>query len=371
MSFGNANLPGRGVSKKIDGQIEAFKKQGFDCTFISGYDDDIVARSNDGAEQVVRNERGGVRHKVCSWCVRHADQFGRVYIRFQFFDPMVYRALKAFKRYGASIVMEIPTFPYEDELKVQGLKGNLKLLVDRCYRKKCSALIDRFACPLLEKPFMGTPTIRIRNGIDMSNSIPRTPSLDPERIRLLAVASMSKWHGYERLIEGLHRYYSAAEGARREIVFNVVGEGVELKKYKELTKSYGLDDKVIFWGRQFGDELERAYNESDICVSSLGYHHFNTEFTNPLKTVEYLAKGTPVVCEEGDATIPSDSPYRLTVPFDDSPVQIEEIIRFYDRVYRGKDVEQVAKEIRKFCEENCSMDSAIKPVVAFFKSTQN
>ena len=368
VSFGNANLPGRGVSKKIYGQIAAFKKQGYDCSFISGYDSDVVVRTNDGADHVIRNERGGVRYKVCRWCVQHADQIGYVYIRFQFFDPMVYRALKAFKRHGASIVMEIPTFPYEDELKIQGLKGKPKLLVDRWYRNKCATLIDRFVCPLFDKPILGTPTIRIRNGIDMASSTPRTPSLDASKIRLLAVASMSRWHGFERLIEGLRRYYSETDGQKREIVFNVVGEGVELAKYKELTKSYGLEDRVVFWGRRFGDDLEKAYNESDIGISSLGMHRLNTEISNPLKTVEYLAKGTPVVCGDGEASIPDDSPYRLTVPFDDSPIQIEEIIRFYDRVYHEKDVEQVANEIRKFCEETCSMDSAMKPVVDFFQS---
>ncbi len=367
VSFGNANTPGRGVSQKIDGQIEVFKRNGFDSTFVSGFDNGIYVRDNDGNEQLCDNS-GSVRKQICDWCIRHADGIGYVYIRFQFFDPLVLKMLQAFKKNGAVVVMEIPTYPYEDELRIQGLKGLLKLFVDRTFRKQCTDLIDRFACPLYDKPILGTETIRIRNGIDTARIRLRQPDPDPSRIRLLAVASMSRWHGFERMIEGLRLYYS--RGSQREIVFNVVGEGVELEKYKELVRNYDLEERVVFWGRCFGEELEKAYSGSDIGVSSLGMHRLNTEISNPLKTVEYLAKGLPVICEDGEVSIPKDNPYRCTVPFDDSPIDIESTIRFYDSVYLDGDPEKVAQSIRKMCDEKCSIDSAMKSIVDFYKTAE-
>ena len=42
-------------------------------------------------------------------------------------------------------------------------------------------------------------------------------------IVLLAVATLAKWHGYERVIKGLYNYY--ADGGERNIIFNIVGNG--------------------------------------------------------------------------------------------------------------------------------------------------
>lgn len=366
VSFGNVNTPGRGVSKKIDGQIGVFQGNGYKCAFVSGYDNGILVRDNDGKEQIFHNDRQSVRRQICNWCIKNAEQIGYVYIRFQFFDPLVYRMLHVFKKYNAAVVMEIPTYPYEDELRIQGIKGKPKLLVDRLYRNRCAELIDRFTCPLYDKPIMGTQMIHIRNGIDTTHISVRTPKKDHNRIRLLAVASMSRWHGFERLIEGLHQYSMGEH--KKEIIFNVVGEGVELDKYQALVKQYALENCVIFWGRRYGAELEKVYDESDIGISSLGMHRLNTEVSNPLKTVEYLAKGMPVVCEDGEVSISSDNPYRCTVPFDDSPIEIGDLIRFYEKVYIGKDPEQVVHEIRTLCEKTCSMESAMKPVVDFYNS---
>ncbi len=364
VSFGNANTPGRGVSKKINGQIGAFSRNGYDCSFISGFDNGIVIRDQSGAEQLSVEKGKSVRRQISEWCVNNARSFDCIYIRFQFFDPLVLQMLKAFERNKAKAVMEIPTYPYEDELKIQGVKGLPKLICDRIYRKKCAPLIQRFCCPLYDKPIFGVENIQIRNGIDTTSIVTRKAHKDDGIIRLLAVASMSRWHGFERLIEGLRDYYVA--GFDRKVVFNVVGEGVELPKYKALTEQYHLEDSVVFWGRKFGEELEKAYDESDIGISSLGMHRLNTEISNPLKTVEYLAKGMPVVCEDGEISISEDSPYRFTVPFDDSNIDIKSIVMFYDKVYGGQNTENVISAIRNECEEKCSMDGAMKPVIDFF-----
>ena len=367
VSFGNANTPGRGVSKKINGQIGAFTRKGYICSFLSGFDTGIVVRDHEGIEHHSVKKGASVRGQICDWCIKNAAEFDCVYIRFQFFDLLVLQMLEAFKKNNTKVVMEIPTYPYEDELKIQGIKGKPKLLCDRLYRDKCASYIDRFCCPLYDKPIFGVENIQIRNGIDTSCISVRNAQVNDEGIRLLAVASMSRWHGFERMIEGLHDYYN--KGNTRKVIFNVVGEGNELQKYKDLTKQYQLDDVVVFWGRKFGDDLEKAYDESDIGVSSLGMHRLNTEISNPLKTVEYLAKGLPVVCEDGEISISEDSPYRFTVPFDDSNIDINSIVEFYDRLYQGKNVETVIADIRNECEEKCSMDSAMKSVIDFFDST--
>ena len=366
VSFGNANTPGRGVSKKINGQIGAFTRKGYRCSFISGFDAGIVVRDHLGIEHHSLRKGASVRRQICEWCIENASQFDCIYIRFQFFDSLVLRMLKAFRNCNAEVVMEIPTYPYEDELKIQGFKGKPKLICDRFYRNKCAAFINRFCCPLYDKPIFGVENIQIRNGIDTTCINVRKSHDQDDNIRLLAVASMSRWHGFERLIEGLHDYY--ANGHTRKVIFNVVGEGVELQKYKDLVKQYALENVVVFWGRKSGEDLERAYDESDIGVSSLGMHRLNTEISNPLKTVEYLAKGLPVVCEDGEISISEDSPYRLTVPFDDSNIDICSIVDFYDRLYQGQNIKSVIDAIRFECEEKCSMDSAMKPVIDFFET---
>lgn len=79
-----------------------------------------------------------------------------------------------------------------------------------------------------------------------------------------------------------------------EARFMIVGSGYrlsELKKYSELA---GLDGRLIFSEHVHHDEVPSYMAAADICVACFEKNDI-TECKSPLKIVEYLASGKPVV----------------------------------------------------------------------------
>lgn len=367
VSFGNASTPGRGVTKKINSQLKVFQRTGIETMFVSGYNDKLaIYQGNAESEPTLIKLSGGTRKQLAKWISVHAEEFDYAYIRFQFFDYFFNQMLKRLKEKNVKIVVEIPTYPYIDELKGQGLKGTPKIVIDTLFSGICKQKIDRFTSPAYEGSILGSPVIPMKNGIEIDSVQMRSTSIAEDgTISLLAVASMSPWHGYERVIEGMREYYS--HDYKRVINLHMVGEGVELDHYKQLVKEYNLQDRITFWGRLSGAPLDEVYNICQIGVCALGTYKHNILKTNALKTLEYLAKGMPVICDTSEVALPVNHKYRMNVPMDRSPVNIDEVIHFYESVFEnGKPITEVEISIRNECRANCSFDSGMRHVVNYF-----
>ena len=367
VSFGNASIPGRGVTKKINSQLRAFQRRGMETVFVSGYNDRLAVYEGtaESAPNLVKLP-GGTRKQLANWISAHAGEFDYAYIRFQFFDYFFNRMLKRLKENNVKIVVEIPTYPYIDELKGQGLKGIPKIIVDSLFTNICRRKIDRFTSPAYEGSILGSPVLPMKNGIETDSVQMRNTSVAEDGvISLLAVASMSPWHGYERVIEGMREY--CAHDHKRPVHFHMVGEGVELDHYKQLVNEYGLQDNITFWGRLSGAPLDEVYNLCQIGVCALGTYKHKIAKTNALKTLEYLAKGMPVICDTSEVALPESHPYRMNVPMDRSAVNIGEVICFYESIFEnGTPREEVENSIRNECREKCSFDSGMHNIINFF-----
>ena len=57
--------------------------------------------------------------------------------------------------------------------------------------------------------------------------------------------------------------------------------------------------------------------------------------------------------------------YHMEFSNDDTPVDIQKIIDFYDELFGGKTKKEVFAEIRKYAEENVTMQKAFAPVVRY------
>lgn len=365
VSFENSENRASGVNKKITGQMDAFKKKGNSMDLVAVYAKGIAFYKN-GAEPVIQKSNSIPRITLCSWVAKHASEYDIVYIRFQFFCPFVLNMVKTLHRNHVTTIMEIPTYPYVNELHEQGIKGVPKRLIDSTFGSHCAKYIDTFASPLYGGEILGKKSIEIYNGIDTDKVTPRKPKKD-DVIDLLAVAMMAPWHGYDRLIEGIHNYYE--NGGKREIVLHLVGEGAATPDYQKQIEKYSLYEHVIQYGRKFGKELDSMYDIADIGVGSLSSFLKQIYKTNTLKVLEYMAKGLPVVCEEGEVGIPHNSKYRLSIPADESPVDMEAIVNFYDSVYGETDqIEDVINDIRTYCIGNCSIEDGLKGIFDFINN---
>jgi glycosyltransferase involved in cell wall biosynthesis len=74
----------------------------------------------------------------------------------------------------------------------------------------------------------------------------------------------------------------------------IVGGGRDFSRLKQFTKEYGLTDKVIFTGFKREDEVPKYIASADVAVACFEANNI-TKCKSPLKIVEYLASGKPIV----------------------------------------------------------------------------
>lgn len=262
------------------------------------------------------------------------------------------------------IVCELPSYPYDGEIKRHWWNYPL-FLKDKFNRRHIHRFIDRIATLTNDKEIFGIPTLKIGNGIDVDKICPRKVRETVE-IHAIAVANFEWWHGYDRFLEGLKVYYAGSP--TRKVIVHLVGRGSEFGRYQKMVADYGLGDYVILHGQQTGEALDAIYDQCNLGIASLGCYRKGMNETQELKSREYLAKGLPFIGSVKITDIPDadkDNIY-LQVPNDDSPIDIEAVLNFYDRIY-SEGAEQVNTRLRQFAQDHFSMEAAMKEVIDFFK----
>ena len=63
--------------------------------------------------------------------------------------------------------------------------------------------------------------------------------------------------------------------------------------------------------------------------------------------------------------LPLDFKFCLYVPEDDSPVNIQLIIDYYQNLIKEQTVYEMVREIRTFAEENCDISKTMQPVIEY------
>ena len=149
--------------------------------------------------------------------------------------------------------------------------------------------------------------------------------------------------------------------------FHMVGEGGELDLYKSLVKKYHLEKYVIFYGKMTGKEIDAIYDRADIAMVAFAFYKAGITISSTLKMKEYLAKGLPAVsgCYE-DSFGKEDVDFYLGFANDDSTVDIEKVVRFYeDNLKKYGSREALRDKIRTYAKEKVDMFVVMKPVVDF------
>ena len=293
-----------------------------------------------------------------------------IYIRYQLADYTFIQFLKRIKKERPSIkiVVEIPTYPYDQEPRSPFL-----LRRDRIYRKRLKGLVDRIILIAgNQNTLWGVPVLNIYNGIDLENYKVRDVKNSDRKIRLLCVARFTRVHGIDRLLNGLDSYLKN-DGSRSIEIF-LAGEGeakAELEKIVEETSI--IQDNVHFLGHLDKEGLEKYYNECDLGIEILGITRAaEGMISSTLKSREYLAVGLPFVGTTEIDVFDYKSPrFYLKLPKGENPIDLQEIINFYDELYPPGLIEEkqkVANEMRQFAEETIDVSITMQPVINYFKN---
>jgi glycosyltransferase involved in cell wall biosynthesis len=205
------------------------------------------------------------------------------------------------------------------------------------------------------------PHFTIGNGFDINSVILRLlPNYNGICLHLLCVANVSRWHGIDRLIEGL-----AAYNGPLKIILHIAGEGYELPHLKQMVTERKLIEQVIFHGFKSGNKLDSLFNICHIAIGSLGLHRIGLNESSTLKAREYCARGIPYIIACGDPDFPDDFPYILRVPPDESPIDIESVVHFAQKVCADSDH---PKKMRKYAEENLDWSIKMMKLKGFLES---
>lgn len=355
-----------GVDKKILAQLKSFNAAGLNCTLRyleSGLEE--CSHFKKLANKIMY--RMPYSNILPVWSYKSFfDNIDYLYFRRpNCFTVHTLKTLNDIKNNNPAIkiILEIPTYPYDQEL-LRELKHLHLYVRDRVNRFKLKGLVDRIVT-LSDDPFIfGLPTIKITNGIDLDLVSPKKAKSDDDVINICAVAKLMFWHGYERLITGLAEYYQS--GGKRKIIFNIVGDGVERATYERLIDKYRLNNAIILHGVKTGSSLEQIYDAADLAVSSLAMHRKGLFFTADLKSREYLAKGLPVISGSDIDVIKekNDFKYFYKVEANEKPIDINNLVDFYDNIYI-EDKEEVIRKIREFAEETCAIEKTMQPVIDY------
>jgi len=146
----------------------------------------------------------------------------------------------------------------------------------------------------------GVPAECIPNGAHVAafrSSEPLTaPGLDG-RLVVGFAGSMKPWHGVADLLDAFAR--TSAPQGEPEPVLLLVGAGPQQEDLRRRAAAPDLDGRVVFTGARPHDAIPALVRRFDIAVAP--YHPVPNFYFHPLKIVEYLAAGVPVVYpDQGD-----------------------------------------------------------------------
>jgi len=344
-----------GISKKIHYQVKGLRENGHEvhlcyygfaenghrCRYI----DDVVIKDYGKGTMAALRQRMSYGC-VYDYCKKESIEF--VYARcFQNANPWLIHFFKKLRKAGIHAVTEIPTYPYDQELKHFGLKERTGLKIDQLFRNKLYQQMDALVTFSDANRIFGQRTIRISNGVDF-DSIPlhQPPPITSKlsAIHLIGVAEVHPWHAYDRVMSGIGEYKG-----ERDVFFHVVG-GVHpfrmSSDFEPIIKKYGLQDKIKFHGQLFGDELTKVFNQCQFAIGSLGRHRSGITVIKTLKNREYATRGIPFIYSEQDPDF-DNQPYILKAPADESPIGIQQIIDFIDHFkMRPEDIRKTVEHLK-------------------------
>lgn len=329
--FNEAN----GISKKVRYQVKALKDCGVDvrlCHYdVNPYgerrwmvDDEVIADFGTGFAAKIW------KRVYYSPIVDYARSEGIdfVYMRsYHNANPFILQMVKLLKRTGAKVVMEIPTYPYDQEYVTRSMKFHLA--IDRCFRQQLAKKLDGIVTFSNAEEIFGGHTIRISNGIDFEEIPMKKQHNDTSKeLHLIGVAEVHYWHGFDRLVRGLADYYR--NDPEYKVYFHIVGPlsgERERAGILPVVRDNHLEPYVLLHGPLHGDELDAMFEKADFAIGSLGRHRSGITYIKTLKNREYAARGFAFTYSETDDDF-DHMPYVWKVAADESPVDVQALIDF-------------------------------------------
>ena len=332
-----------GVGQKIIAQLNAMQRNGVNATLFYFTATDIGDVNLSGVNIVRLPVNSSVGYlNIGKLCVGRfvADYLrdrllnrmppGIVYFRYHPPDAYTLRVFHALALRGFKLVTEHQTKEVDEYLLQRSYsKAMLEFMYGRRLGRYLSGMVavTHEVLSYQMKVRGKLPAIVLGNGIDVERYPVRRMSMERYPLRLLFVGRIQRWHALDRLLKGM------AMSDKTGVILEIVGEGDELPRLKKLTIQFGLEGRVIF--HNFlppGEKLNEIFNRAHVGIGALGIHRCGFNETASIKLREYCARGIPFVDASDDVDIGEEFEFRLKIEADESPVDVDEIWGFANRM---------------------------------------
>ena len=267
-----------------------------------------------------------------------------------------------FKNAKVKIILDMPTYPYQKEWS--GVKGRIVTFVDKQFSGKLVNCVDLILHSGPEPQIHMVPTLQMTNGIDASQYPIINGHQYPNQINMIAVAKWQKWHGLERLLEGL--FLLKRRKSTPKLMLNIVGDGPYLSRIEKSISKKSLKDIVVLHGPLIGVELDNLFSDCQLAIGTLGIHTKDVAINSSLKHREYAARGIPFILSSPDPDFPSELPFVKYVEVSNDPIDIESIIAFC----RTLSLNSTRHELREYSENHLAWDQKLLGLIQLL-SRQN
>ncbi|NVM22261.1 MAG: glycosyltransferase [Desulfobacterales bacterium] len=303
---------------------------------------------------------------------RHIDtnQYDLLVLRYSGGDFSLFSSF--FRDNAGKIVAEHHTkelpeaYTYETTLPQKAITLLMERFLGPKIIKRCTGLIgvtDEIKEYELDRAGVSIPARTIPNGV-LVEDIPfsRHAPYNGEVLNLLFMAnSFDSWHGLDRVLAGLLNYSSRKPFLHLKVVGNVSANTLYLASHLH----HNIHARVDFPGRLFGPKLEEVFEDTHIAFSSLAVFRNKMKEACTLKTREYTARGLPFVIGHGDPDLEGANEFFLSVTADDSPVNMDEVVAFAERILRAGNV---SESMRHYAEIRLDWKIKMQQMWDFLKS---
>lgn len=357
-----------GITKKISAEIDAFRKLGHEV-YYSAYEDEGIGVFDNNNNLIfekaypVKNER--IVSKIRFFCLTNAlnqfmsktdTKFDLCYGRLSATDKNYMKLLRTMKKRGMRIILE--SHGYFPGVKFKSLTGKYIIYSIEKRESELPKLVDYFVSEGDFDTLFGVPAKPTRIGVNVDAIMPHQYVGEKEELNLVSVANETDYHAYDRIIKSVAEYL--AKGGKRKVTVHLIG--VVTDKTKDLIHSLSVENNVILYGKQYGEGLDRIYNNCNMGIGPLGQHRIGGKKDTGLKTKEYFAKGLPYFYSGNELPELRNCPYIYEVPSDESLIDIDRLWDFYATY---KDADAVVDSMRKIAQENFSWTSILSNALSY------
>ena len=362
-----------GVEKKLAAQARAIALLGLDMDIFHF---DLARQLQDDRVHFYRRTEGSLGQVLSLFhrysCISRridTDKYDLLVLRYSGGDFSLFSSF--FRRNAGKIVTEHHTkelpeaYTYKTTLPQKALTLSIERFLGPEMIKRCGGLIgltDEIKRYELDRAGVSIPACTIPNGV-LVQDVPfsRHACYNGKVLKLLCLAdAFEAWQGLDRILAGLQNY-SRKPFLHLSIVGNLPANQVYL--YRSL--NHNVHVRIDFLGRLCGSMLEEVCQNTHVAFSSLASFRAKVREACTLKTREFIARGLPFVIGHSDPDLEGVDEFLFRIPPDNSPVNMDEVVAFAERILNRKGV---SDSMREFAEKRLDWKIKMQQMWDFLES---